>query len=81
MEKTLHKQSMHKCTENGVFYSSKDHKTHSCHESVVSSSGPGLSADFAPGDGSALLTALLAGNTGALLPGHCLTLLPAHLIM
>ena len=39
-----------------------------------------LGADLAPGDGSALLLALLTGHTGALLSGHHLTLLLAHLV-
>ena len=56
---------MHTCTETTL---QEDHKAH-----------PGLAADFTPGDGFALLAALLAGNTGALLPGHSLALLLAHL--
>ena len=56
---------MHTCTETTL---QEDHKAH-----------PGLAADFAPGDGFALLSALLAGDTGALLPGHSLALLLAHL--
>lgn len=56
---------------------------HTCTETtfrrIIKHTSSALGADFAPGDGSALLAALLAGNTGALLPGHRLALLLAHL--